>query len=112
MKRKGIALPIDMLVILAIAVIILIAIVAVFMGVWSPFATNQQGRANFNNACSVWVNTGCGADPKDVPNLCDKAADIVLSSSEVDTCKSTETDDATKTVKNKVRSGCGCPAVR
>ncbi len=101
-----------MLVILAIAVIILIAIVAVFMGVWSPFATNQQGRANFNNACSAWANTGCSADPKDVAGLCDKAVGIVLDSDEVAACKSTGTDDATKAVKNKVRSGCGCPAAR
>ncbi len=112
MRRKGIALPIDMLVILAIAVIILIAVVAVFMGVWSPFATNQQGRANFNSACSVWVNTGCSADPKDVANLCDRAVGIVLTGDEAATCKGSGTDDTTKDVKNKVRSGCGCPAVR
>ncbi len=111
MKRKGISLPIDMLVILAIAVIILIAIVAVFMGVWSPFATNQQDRANFNKACSVWTNTGCGADPKDVPNLCDKAVNVVITSSDVATCKSSAADDATKSLKNKVRQGCGCPAI-
>jgi hypothetical protein len=79
-----------MLVILAIAVIILIAIVAVFMGVWSPFATNQQGRANFNKACQIMVNTGCAGDPS------------------ADLCKETCDDDMDKLA---VKVGCGCPGV-
>ncbi len=111
MKRKGVSLPIDMLVILAIAVIILIAVVAVFMGVWNPFATNQQTRVEFNKACSVWANTGCGADTKDVPNLCDKAVNVVITSTDVATCKSSATDADTMKIKNKVRQGCGCAAI-
>ncbi len=102
MKRKGISLPIDMLVILAIAVIILIAIVAVFMGVWSPFATNQQGRANFNKACQILVNTGCNGDPSS--SLCDAAKGIVLVADDATPC-----GDADEKILVKV--GCGCPGV-
>jgi len=99
MKRKGVSLPIDMLVILAIAVIILIAVVAVFMGVWSPFATNQVDRANFNKACQILVNTGCSGNPS--PDLCKAAKGIVLNK---DTC---DTDADRLTVK----VGCGCPVL-
>ncbi|MBI2085161.1 MAG: hypothetical protein HYT71_01460 [Candidatus Aenigmarchaeota archaeon] len=98
-KRKGISLPIDMLVVLAIAVIILIAIVAVFMGVWNPFSTNQQSRANFNKACQILVNTGCAGDPS--VDLCKAANGIVLNK---DTCDS-DPD------KLAVKVGCGCPGV-
>ncbi len=101
-KRKGISLPIDMLVVLAIAVIILIAIVAVFMGVWSPFSTNQQSRANFNKACQILVNTGCAGDP--LPDLCTAAKGIVLASDDATPC-----GDATE--KLTVKIGCGCPGV-
>ncbi len=102
MKRKGISLPIDMLVILAIAVIILIAIVAVFMGVWSPFATNQQDRANFNKACQIMVNTGCVGDPS--TSLCNAAKGIVLAADDTTPC-----GDSTE--KTLVKVGCGCPGV-
>lgn len=98
-KRKGVSLPIDMLVILAIAVIILIAIVAVFMGVWSPFATNQQSRANFNKECQILVNTGCAGEPSSA--LCAAANGIVLNKGTCDT-------DADKLA---VKVGCGCPGV-
>ncbi|MBI4168053.1 MAG: hypothetical protein HY515_03790 [Candidatus Aenigmarchaeota archaeon] len=101
-KRKGVSLPIDMLVILAIAVIILIAIVAVFMGVWSPFATNQQSRAEFNKQCQVLVNTGCNGDPSST--LCAAAKGIVLDASDATPC-----GDATE--KLQVKVGCGCPGV-
>ncbi|MBI2085160.1 MAG: hypothetical protein HYT71_01455 [Candidatus Aenigmarchaeota archaeon] len=99
MKRKGISLPIDMLVILAIAVIILIAVVAVFMGVWSPFATNQQARANFNKECQVLVNTGCTQTPSLA--LCKAANGIVLNK---ETCDSDPDRLA-------VKKGCGCPGL-
>ncbi len=101
-KRKGVSLPIDMLVILAIAVIILIAIVAVFMGVWNPFATNQQARANFNTACQVLVNTGCSGDPSS--SLCAAAKGVVLASDDATPC-----GDAPE--KQLVKVGCGCPEV-
>ena len=107
MKRKGIALPIDMLVVLAIAVIILIAVVAVFMGVWNPFATSQQLRANYNSACSSWVNTGCSGEPSDV--VCGAALGVVLSTSaDVQSCKDS-TAAARTDAANSARVGCGCP---
>ena len=102
MKRKGIALPIDMLVILAIGVIILIAVVAVFMGVWNPFATNQQSRANFNSACQIMVNTGCSGDVS--TTLCNSAKGVVLGAD----ADCDNMDDAMKLV---VKVGCGCPGV-
>lgn len=100
--KKGVSLPIDMLVILAIAVIILIAVVAVFMGVWNPFSTNQQQRANFNKACQVLINTGCPASYaiSSDSDLCKQAKGLVIGAN----------DDCT-TKKDDIRSGCGCPGV-
>ncbi|MBI1972146.1 MAG: hypothetical protein HYS53_02495 [Candidatus Aenigmarchaeota archaeon] len=100
--KKGVSLPIDMLVILAIAVIILIAVVAVFMGVWNPFATNQAARAEFNKQCQVLVNTGCSGDPSS--SLCAAAKGIVLDAGDATPC-----GDADE--KLKVKIGCGCPGV-
>ncbi len=101
-RLKGISLPIDMLVILAIAVVVLIAVIAVFMGVWSPFSTSQQLRANFNKECQILVNTGCSGDPS--TSLCNAAKGVVLAADDDNPCS-----DATE--KNLVKVGCGCPAV-
>ncbi|MFP4116892.1 MAG: hypothetical protein ACLFQ8_01155 [Candidatus Aenigmatarchaeota archaeon] len=47
--KKGIALPINMLVILAVAVIVLLSVVAFFMGQWDPGAVEAQNVVN--NCC-------------------------------------------------------------
>ncbi|MFH1105769.1 MAG: hypothetical protein V1731_00990 [Candidatus Aenigmatarchaeota archaeon] len=99
-KMKGISLPIDMLVILAIAVVVLISVIAVFMGVWSPFSSNQQLRANFNKECQVLVNTGCNGDPSTA--ICTAAKGVVLAVDDADPCGTAEE-------KKIVKIGCGCP---
>ena len=47
-KRKGVALPINMLVILAVAVIVLLAVVAFFM---TGFDTSPVDQQQIRNAC-------------------------------------------------------------
>ena len=57
--KKGIELPINTLVVVAIAVIILLAVAAFFMGVWTPSAGGMQALAAKNDACGKLMNIGC-----------------------------------------------------
>lgn len=102
-KLKGISLPIDMLVILAIAVVVLIAVIAVFMGVWNPFSSDQQKRAAFQSACSAWATQGCPetALTRD-SDVCKKAVGYVLG-------VSADTDCVDK--KTEIKRACGCAVV-
>ncbi len=105
-KMKGISLPIDMLVILAIAVVVLIAVIAVFMGVWSPFAGDQQKRAAFQSACGQWASQGCPdvttAATEGVPNtVCAAAKGYVLGAE----------DGCTADSKNNIKRACGCAVI-
>ncbi len=63
MAKKGISMPINMLVILAVAVIVLLAVVAFFMG---GFETDPVDEQAIRNACCSEVVTqghcGPGAD--------------------------------------------------
>ena len=60
--RKGISIPINTLVMLAVAIIVLLATVAWFMGAFTPTATQQKLQADFRNSCSYWVNSNCKKD--------------------------------------------------
>ena len=57
--KKGISIPITTLVTLAVAVIVLLAAVAWFMGAFGPTASQQTLRQNFDNACVGWARTNC-----------------------------------------------------
>jgi hypothetical protein len=57
--KKGITLPINTLVIVAIAVIILLALAAFFMGGFAPTSQKMQQRQEFLNACQVWTQFNC-----------------------------------------------------
>jgi hypothetical protein len=48
---KGVALPIEVLVIVVVAVIVLLGIIAVFFTGWSPFASTAGIDAIKNEAC-------------------------------------------------------------
>ena len=65
--RKGMELPINTLVVVAIAVIVILAIAAFFMGGFGGSSKDMQNRQAFMNACSAWTQTGCaGNEPSDV----------------------------------------------
>jgi hypothetical protein len=57
---KGIELPINILVIVAIAVIVLLGMVALYFAGWSPFSGSLSYEAVKNTACAELVRTGCG----------------------------------------------------
>lgn len=57
--KKGMELPVNTLVVVAIAVIVILAIAAFFMGGFGGSSKDIQNRQTFLNACGSWVQTGC-----------------------------------------------------
>lgn len=65
-NKKGIELPVNALIILALAVIILLAIVTFFVGTFVPTSDTTEAQNRFRNECFKYTNRGCcvvGADP-------------------------------------------------
>lgn len=59
--KKGMELPLNTLVILAIVIIVLLAVAALFMGVWGPTGGGISLQSAKTNYCSKLLNTGkCG----------------------------------------------------
>jgi len=56
---KGVELPINILVVVAIAVIVLLALVALYFIGFSPFSTSISIEGVKNAACSELVRRGC-----------------------------------------------------
>jgi hypothetical protein len=56
---KGLELPINVLVIVAIAVIVLLGIVALYLGGWTPFGSSIGVESVKNEACAELVRKGC-----------------------------------------------------
>ena len=59
--RKGIELPVNVLVIVAIAIIVLLGLVALFMGGFGGFAGNVETTNAWSSACGE-VLSSCGSD--------------------------------------------------
>ena len=56
---KGIELPINTLIILVIALLILIAIIAFFLGVWGPGTSGVTLEATKTSACQRFISLDC-----------------------------------------------------
>ena len=56
---KGIELPINLLIILIIAMVILVAVSAFFLGVWKPTSSGVSLDAAKSLACKDYVAVGC-----------------------------------------------------
>jgi len=100
---KGIAIPINTLVILAIAVIVLLAAVAWFMGAFGPTATQQSLKQKFDSSCTTWVMTNCDktGDGDDIPDQVCLAYNKLMFNTDLTTCSFA---DAYTTVAK----ACGC----
>ncbi|MBI4017582.1 MAG: hypothetical protein HY366_01405 [Candidatus Aenigmarchaeota archaeon] len=60
-SKKGVEITTNTLVILVIAIIVLLAVIAIFTGVWSPGTKTTQGLGDFNSACASYAASGCCA---------------------------------------------------
>ena len=58
---KGIELPINILVVVAIAVIVLLGMVALYFVGFNPFGTAVNTEGVKNDACGILVRGGCTA---------------------------------------------------
>ena len=59
MYMKGVELPINVIVIVVLALVVLLGILALFSGVWTPGVAGISLEAAKNNACQMLVSTGC-----------------------------------------------------
>jgi len=63
---KGMELPINVMVIIVICVIVLLAIVALFFGVWNPGKGSITLETAKNNACQMLASMGCHQAPESI----------------------------------------------
>ena len=84
---KGVSIPINTLVMLAVAIIVLLATVAWFMGAFGPAATEETRYQKFKTNCTIWVLTNCedkssefGADCDDTVHSTTKGVNLPYSS--------------------------------
>jgi hypothetical protein len=64
---KGIELPINVLIIVVIAVIVLLGIIAVYFAGWTPYASSSGVDAVKNDACRILVmGHGCDIEPDQI----------------------------------------------
>lgn len=56
---KGVELPINVMIIVTLALIVLIAIIALFFGVWNPGKGSITLEVAKNNACQMLISLGC-----------------------------------------------------
>ena len=63
---KGIELPINILVIVAVAIIVLLGVVALFYSSWFTGTGPVTSQSAVSKACSIATRMGCAADPATV----------------------------------------------
>jgi len=71
---KGVSIPINTLVMLAVAIIVLLAAVAWFMGAFAPTATESSLKQRFDSSCMTWSMSNCGGMPPG--KVCDAYEDL------------------------------------
>lgn len=60
---KGLSLPINVLVIVVIAIIVLLGVVAIYFGGFSPFSSAISVEGAKNAACGELVRKNCAVNP-------------------------------------------------
>ena len=66
-KLKGIELPVNALIIVILAVLVLLGILAMYAGVWSPSSGGVNLEAAKDNACHMLASMGCSVHPAAIP---------------------------------------------
>ncbi|NOZ81806.1 MAG: hypothetical protein GXO63_01515 [Candidatus Micrarchaeota archaeon] len=108
--RKGIELPINTLVVVAIAVIIMLAMAGFFIGIFKPNSEMMKLEQDFRNACKPYVSTGCEGDPDSYILNAYTKWKTAGKYSDFNTWVLRETLDAHKK-KIEVKRACGCQFV-
>lgn len=66
--KKGISLPVEMIVIIAIAVLVLVVIAAFFAGGFGGGTSTITDQAALAKGCGIWKMRGCGDGSFPIPN--------------------------------------------
>jgi hypothetical protein len=65
-KLKGIELPVNALIIVILAVLVLLGILALYGGVWSPSSGGINLESAKNNGCHMLASTNCQSGPETI----------------------------------------------
>ncbi|RLJ03468.1 MAG: hypothetical protein DRP11_00630 [Candidatus Aenigmatarchaeota archaeon] len=65
MNVKGISITVNALIILVLAIFVLMAMIALFSGVWPGTSKNIDCQAQLRNFCLTFNTRGCCPDPTD-----------------------------------------------
>ena len=93
---KGVSIPINTLVMLAVAIIVLLAAVAWFMGAFAPTAQESSLKQRFDSSCLTWTMGNCGGNPPS--NVCTAYGDLMKDTTPCNSQSENET----------VAYACGC----
>lgn len=108
MSRKGVSLPVNVLVILAIAIVVLLGIIAFFTGAFQGGGGGVKATNKFQSCCVQWRAAGCGAMPDECPG-----PDLPGASDKTAKAKGTPKTDDLETVAylagiTNIEKACGC----
>lgn len=75
--KKGLEMPINALIIILVAVIVLAAAIAIFTGIWTPGQQGTEQINQFKTACAKYAAAGCcaGGSAATPPAACTTGAD-------------------------------------
>ena len=99
--KKGISIPISTLVILAIAIVVMLAIIAWFMGAFTPSGRQLSAQQKFNMACRTWSISNCAGNPP--RGVCEAYRN--MTGSFID-CS--DTSSLSESTKEAIARACGC----
>ncbi len=103
-REKGMELPVNTLVVVAIAVIVILAIAVFFMGGFGGSSKDMQNRQAFLNSCSGWAQTACGDSdiPSDLKEL------YMIWQPKVDFSDSNNVGGSGLSTTDYLKKQCGC----
>lgn len=102
-NMKGVSIPINTLVMLAVAIIVLLAAVAWFMGAFSPTSSAASYKQNFDTSCMKWLPSNCNlaADAIIINPICNAYRNMTGYTAGSFSCTTT-------TNKEILAAACGC----
>ena len=104
---KGVELPINILVIVAIAVIVLLGLVALYFVGFNPFSTTAGLEGIKNKACQALVQTNnCGVATSTIPVSYDVGGDSDATNDFLDDFCATY---YSRTTESACKALCSCP---
>jgi len=64
--KKGISMPINVIIVIIVAVLVLVGLISLYTGTWAPTASSVSSEAAKQAACQVLVSRGCSQEAYEV----------------------------------------------